>query len=119
PNSFKGAKTASGINIVLGIWLIVAPFLFGYAGIPTALWNDIFVGLIVLAAACIRITDVETMFDLGWVNFIAGIWLLVAPWAFSYAIYLSPLWNDLILGILVLVVAASGMFVRPHRRVVG
>lgn len=118
PNSFRGARIASGINIVFGIWLIAAPFMFRYSNIGTATWNDILVGLIVLATAWVRISDIETMFDLGWINFFAGIWLLVAPWAFGYSTQTSPMWNDSILGILILVVAAAGLFVRPRRRIV-
>lgn len=42
-------KTCGWICIVAGIWLIVAPFALGYAGVAGALWNDIILGLVVLA----------------------------------------------------------------------
>ena len=41
------AKLLSWINVVLGVWLIVAPFIVRYSGHATALWNDIIVGIIV------------------------------------------------------------------------
>ena len=40
-----------GIVGVLGIWLIVSPFLLGYSGSLPALWNSIVVGLILVATA--------------------------------------------------------------------
>ena len=37
--------------LLLGAWLIVSPFILGYAGINVALWNSIIVGLLVGADA--------------------------------------------------------------------
>ena len=34
-------------NVALAIWLIVSPFLLGYAAHATALWNQIVVGVLV------------------------------------------------------------------------
>ncbi len=48
----------SWINILLGLWLVVSPFLFGFATIAPALWNSILVGLFLIAMA-------------GW-SFVAG-----------------------------------------------
>jgi hypothetical protein len=40
-------------SLVVGIWLIVAPFLLGYAGDPAAMINSVVVGLLVLAVEVI------------------------------------------------------------------
>jgi hypothetical protein len=37
----------SWLNVLLGLWLIVAPFILGYADITGAFWNSIIVGVIV------------------------------------------------------------------------
>ncbi len=37
------------LNAILGVWLIVAPFVLGYTGITAALWNDVVVGIVVAA----------------------------------------------------------------------
>ncbi len=44
-------RWASGLNIVLGAWLITAPFTLGYSEVMAAVWNDVVVGLIVLSLA--------------------------------------------------------------------
>jgi len=36
---------------VLGVWLIIAPFLLGYSALAAALWNDIIVGIVVVVLA--------------------------------------------------------------------
>lgn len=38
----------SWINAVLGVWLVVAPFIVGYSGNAGAMVNDIIVGAVVL-----------------------------------------------------------------------
>jgi len=35
------------VLLALGAWLIVSPFLLGFAAMPMALWNSIIVGLLV------------------------------------------------------------------------
>jgi SPW repeat len=41
-------KSASGLNVVLGCWLIVSPWIFGYSGNQDAMWNSIAAGIIVV-----------------------------------------------------------------------
>jgi hypothetical protein len=49
------ARTASGINVLLGIWLLVSPWLFGYSavGLP-AILNSVIVGALVAILAASR-----------------------------------------------------------------
>ena len=37
----------SWVNVALGIWLVLAPFLLGYASLEVALWNEVILGAIV------------------------------------------------------------------------
>jgi hypothetical protein len=34
-------------TLILGIWLLIAPFALGYTNIAVALWNDILLGVLV------------------------------------------------------------------------
>ena len=36
------------ITLILGIWLVVAPFILGYSDNTTVLWNEIIVGALVI-----------------------------------------------------------------------
>lgn len=42
-------EASSWTNVVLGIWLLIAPFALGYSATTAAMTNDIIVGLIVAA----------------------------------------------------------------------
>lgn len=44
PLQYEGA---SWTNVVLGLWMLVAPFALGYTATTAAMWNDIIVGLVV------------------------------------------------------------------------
>lgn len=46
-NQVTTAKSLSWINTILGIWLILAPFIVRYTNLAGALWNDIIVGIVV------------------------------------------------------------------------
>jgi hypothetical protein len=41
----------SWMNMVLGIWLIASPFVFGYAGVFEIVRNDVIAGIVLIAAS--------------------------------------------------------------------
>lgn len=47
------AKTIAIINIVLGVWLVISPFLLGYSVTTSALWNSIVVGVLVVVVSLV------------------------------------------------------------------
>lgn len=109
----RQVMTASGINVVAGIWLILAPFILDY--VPReAWWNDILVGLAVLILAGSRFGAPRSPGP-SWVNVILGIWLILAPFVLGYADMTTPLWNDIILGIIVAASAGWSAAVTPRR----
>jgi hypothetical protein len=44
----------NGIILVLGLWLIAAPFVLGFAATPSLLWNNLVVGVVVAALGAWR-----------------------------------------------------------------
>ena len=39
------------VNLVLGIWLIISPWIIGFSGVVTAMWNAVIVGAVVALLA--------------------------------------------------------------------
>lgn len=35
------------VNVVLGVWLILSPWILGFSGMTNAMWNAVIVGLLV------------------------------------------------------------------------
>jgi hypothetical protein len=52
-NQDSTVKALEWINVALGVWLIIAPFVLGYyyIAIVAAIWNDIIVGIVVAVLA--------------------------------------------------------------------
>lgn len=99
-NSRDQAVTASWINVVAGAWLIISPFILGYAN-TVQRTNDIWLGAIVGILALIRaFTPAGGTTWLSWLNIIAGVWLIISPFALGTTM-LASLWNDIILGVIV------------------
>lgn len=93
---------ASGLNLLAGIWLIIAPFVLGYNG--NTVWNDVVCGIIVAVLALSRVLGLHRASWISWLNAIVGVWLFVSAFWLDQTATAS--WNDVILGIIVVVLAA-------------
>lgn len=89
------------VNVVLGAWLVVAPWTLGY-GRGEAVANDVVLGVAVgVAAIILRVTSLRGW---AWVTLVLGAWLVVAPWILGYGgTVAAP--NDVLLGLAVGVVS--------------
>ena len=85
-------------NITLGLWLLSAPFTFGYRSAAMT-WSDIISGAVI---AILGVLTLWPRFDLArWGICFTGIWLLFAPlvfWAPNPAAYA----NDTLVGAMVI-----------------
>jgi hypothetical protein len=111
----------SGVNVVAGLWLIIAPFVLGYHQIQAALWNDALVGIVVAALAVARLARPLMNPSLSWIDAVLGLWLILAPFVLGYggaveaeALAIegpvggvqAAMWNDIIVGVIILVLGA-------------
>lgn len=48
------------ISLLLGAWLIAAPFVLGYTGMTAALWNSVIMGLLIGADAVWTLIDMKS-----------------------------------------------------------
>jgi hypothetical protein len=95
--------TASGLNVLAGIWLIIAPFVLGY-GHGDPYWNDIVFGAIVGVLAIVRMSGAYREHWLSYVNALIGVWIFVSAfWLDSTG---RAGWNDIILGAIVFFLGA-------------
>lgn len=98
-------KFASGINVLLGLWLLISPWLLAYSAAAGLLWNSLIVGAIVAILAAIRFFNPDEYRWMSWVNLVLGLWIIASPWIFTASDLSTVLWNDLIVGILITVLA--------------
>jgi len=98
----SAVATASGLNALAGIWLIIAPFVLGYRS-ADHYWNDIVFGAIVLVFGAVRAFGAYRESWISWFNALVGAWIFVS--AFWLASSGQAIWNNIILGIIVFVLA--------------
>lgn len=93
---------ASGLNVLAGIWLIIAPWVLGYgAGDPK--WNDVIFGIIVAAIGLTRALGAYRESWLSWACALIGIWIFIAAFTIDSTGTASA--NDIILGAIVFILA--------------
>jgi SPW repeat-containing protein len=95
-------QSLGGINIILGIWLIVTPYVFGYTS-SAAKWNQTIFGVVVLILAALRLGAMRQQW-ISFLNGLAAIWLVIAPFILSYNRSVAY-WNEVIVGVIVGVLA--------------
>ena len=89
----------------LGVWDIALPFVIGFDRVQAFVWNHIVVGMILmLAGARAALTgNVRTAKTMDWIAAIAGVWLIVAPFLLGTPEVPAGLRNDIVVGVIVLV----------------
>lgn len=90
-------------NLVLGIWLAVSPWALSYSGEAAPAWNAHIVGVIVAVAAIAALVAFQKWEE--WVNAALAAWLIVSPYILGFSALTSALWNQIVVGVLVGILA--------------
>jgi len=113
-------KALSWLVALVGVWEVIAVAVLGYSASSAALWDAIIVGvlLFVLGVWAALSNQVGTDRTLDWINVVLGVWLIIAPFLLGYSALAAALWNDIIVGIVVVVLAgwaalAMGRYHQP------
>ena len=110
-------KVLSWINFILGLWLIAAAFIFS-TGAGAVMAEEIVLGIIIAVLAYGSIVA-RSSAVVSWLVALAGLWTLVAPSVIVYGMFTASRTNDIVVGIIVLVLGfANAVFrespVRTH-----
>jgi hypothetical protein len=104
------------VMLVLGAWLFLSPWILGFAGgapagaepavagPAAAAWNAWIVGVVITALAIWAIVKFAEWQD--WLTGILGVWLVIAPWVLGFSSLTAAAWNQVIVGLLVVALAA-------------
>jgi SPW repeat len=99
----KRETIADVINLVLGAWLFLTPWIFGFVPNTAASWNAWLSGVaigVIAVAALLAFAEWEE-----WINLLLGVWVAVSAWAVGFAVHATPTWVHVVTGIFVAVVA--------------
>lgn len=103
------------VNFILGIWMLLTPWILGFHAVHQAMVNNVILGIAVLILAALRIWAGQGVWA-SWVNFILGLWILFSPWTLGFTYEGSAFNNNWILGIVIAIVALWSVDVMPWAR---
>lgn len=125
PNPTERGKWISALVALIGLWLVVEAFVFELAA--AQVWNDVLVGALLLVLGgynFYRRSDEELgSAAAAAIAGLLGAWLVLSPFIFGVEAGLTEtvneaaFWNDVILGLIVLVLGAYSAYeIRDNRR---
>ncbi|WP_456411245.1 SPW repeat protein [Oceanithermus sp.] len=94
-----------GVNLVLGLWLVVSPWILSFTSNAAALGNALIVGAIFVALSLLALADAKPREE--WSELVVAVWLLISPWVLGYSALAAPTWNAVIVAVVVGALALS------------
>jgi hypothetical protein len=101
-------KGITWINLLVGIWLVIAAFSFGPAAMARAhVANDLVLGLLLIGFSWWVLAAALPPAGAFWLEVVFGLWLIASPFVLRYASMAPRVRdNDVVCGIIAVIVAA-------------
>ena len=90
-------------NLNIGLWLAISPWALSYAMHAVPTWNALIVGVIIAVAAAGALVAFHKWEE--WINVALAAWLIVSAFVPEFASNATVLWNQLVVGVLVGILA--------------
>lgn len=110
----------NGMNVVLGLWVLISPWVLGFSSAPAATWTTAVLGAAIVVFAGTAAFEPKTWEEA--ITVVLGLAVMVSPWILSFAPGLSPITSAEIAGIVVTVLGIwaiaehPGRLARRHKR---
>ncbi|HEU4671793.1 MAG TPA: SPW repeat protein [Candidatus Limnocylindrales bacterium] len=106
---------ASGLSVLAGLWLLISPWVLGFSDRQNPLWNAVILGIVIAVLAFIRAGGWYSAIWLAWVNLVLGIWVFISPWVLGFADQNAPLWDALVVGVIIVILSAWSIWATSAR----
>ena len=111
---FKTLQWEDWLGIGMGVWLIAAPWMFGFADQSAATMNALIMGTVLALEEMLEAVVHEMAEE--WIDVVAGLWLVISPFVLGFASHTAALANTISVGLLTVLFAAWAL--SPFDRVV-
>lgn len=91
------------VNALVGVWLVLSPWVLGFQNETTALANAVIVGVVLVATALGAIFVPRAWEE--WTETALGVWLVISPWALGFSALQNATISAVASGIVVAVLA--------------
>lgn len=79
-NEWSNAKFCDVANVILGLFLLVSPWIVGYSGQPAQ--NAVISGLVIAGLSIAALAAFAQWEE--WLNLLLGLWVLASPWVLGF-----------------------------------
>jgi hypothetical protein len=100
--NWTNAKYCDVANLILGAFLFLSPWIFGFGG--TAAENANISGIVIAALAIAALAAFAVWEE--WLNLVVGLWTLVSPWVLGFHADTKAMTISVIVGAAVAILAA-------------
>jgi hypothetical protein len=90
---------------VLGLALMLAPFIFNYSDSLPALWASLVLGAVIAVTAGYKALVHDNARWENWVVGITGILAVIAPFLLGFNVLTTALWTSIVVGVVVAILA--------------
>lgn len=87
-----------GVNMLLGLWLFVSPWVTDYATHQAGAWNAYVLGTAIVVFAAVAVYMPTVWEEV--VNMVFGVWLVISPYALGFMSQTPIAMNAVIVGAL-------------------
>ena len=112
----EGLHAGRALLVLFGIWMIASPHVFGYMRQAHATQDTITGILVIGTAIASMLLGVGAAWPL-WTALALGIWTYMTPWMFHQAGFSFSANNDIIVGLLIGLSAATAIVSRARLRI--
>ena len=101
----------SWLNVLVGIWLFISPWVLGTTSDAATAWNAWIIGAAIFVVALIALGTTASA-AAPWVNVVLGVWLFISPWVLRYTDVSDGAANAWVFGVVTVLVAVWAQSVR-------
>jgi hypothetical protein len=83
-------------TFLLGVWFALSPWVLGFSGHTTAMSNAVTFGVILMVFSLLELGIPEKWEE--WVNMLAGLWLVIAPFALGFTSHFAASVDTMLVG---------------------
>ena len=96
------------LNVILGLWMVVSPWVLGNQVQANVTWDSVICGILIAAVAVFSLYRVITWKE--WANGLLGALLLISPWIFGFSGAIWAMRNDEFVGMALVMLAVLWAF---------
>jgi uncharacterized membrane protein HdeD (DUF308 family) len=110
-----GQSVPDWINLICGVLLFVSPWVLAFTGESTAAAAAWLGGVVIAVMGFVALVQFAEFED--WFALVAGVLVIIAPWALGFAAMGYAVWAFVVLGLIVAVASVREIWTAHHSAV--